>query len=532
MYLSPDAICSAYEGLVLLDDGHTGKRRREKTSALRYFFATAEINHNTAVGSDLSPSKTDNRTAFATAVGNVVRLDDTGAYTNDLRFDFKLSSSERAADYKTGNNFLTTRLNNGIRGGYPSRPSPLLTESAPLTPILHPNYATNIFSFGDWINYRGALAVWLSRNDDLAVSAPATPMDIASAIVIVLDSRYGSSVVRSLFPVADIESFLSSLSIALIDASAPDIISALDRLVNASSNSAPGTNTIVYGAPGTGKSFYLDSFQPCIRTVFYPDYLHSTFVGGYRPYVNAAGDITYRYIPGPFITAFISSIKSADEAPVYLIIEELNRANAAAVFGEVFQLLDRDVNGRSIYTITPDLILKEFLDVQLNGIADWQGELFIPSNLHLLASMNSADQGVEPLDAAFKRRWRYHFLPIDFSKIPAGDLRRDPIISHGGTDYSWVDFANALNSFLMSLGIDEDRFIGPFFMSESDLDDPNDRYAALGNKLLVYLWDDVVRHGLRHEVFSTSYHVFSQLIDDFLQKKWVFSDKFTASLTP
>jgi hypothetical protein len=146
--------------------------------------------------------------------------------------------------------------------------------------------------------------------------------------------------------------------------------------------------------------------------------------------------------------------------------------------------------------------------------------------------MNSADQGVEPLDAAFKRRWRYHFLPIDFSKIPDGDLRRDPIISHHGIDYSWVDFAQALNTFLMSLGIDEDRLIGQHFMSESDLDDPNDRYTALGNKLLVYLWDDVLRHGLRHEVFLPKYRVFSELIKDFLQEEWVFSEKFTSSLIP
>ena len=324
--------------------------------------------------------------------------------------------------------------------------------------------------------------MWLCRFDDLSVSATATSAEIAAEVFQVLEARYGSAFLSSLVAQADIENFLNELSGNLVDNGPPDVLAALDSLINSSGPASKGANTIVYGAPGTGKSHYLSQFSPNVRTVFYPDYMHSTFVGGYRPYV-AGGSITYQYIPGPFIQAFIQAIKAPNDEPVYLIIEELNRANAAAVFGEIFQLLDRDHTGKSAYQIEPDLVLKDFLDVELNGQTEWQGQLFIPSNLHLCASMNSADQGVEPLDSAFKRRWQYHFLPIDFDQIPAGDLRRDPVLNHNGTDYSWVDLAQALNEFLKSLGIDEDRLLGQHFMSESDLDDPADRYASLGNKL-------------------------------------------------
>ena len=536
MYLTPTAVCAAYEKLKQIDDDEEGKRRRERTSALRYLFATAQLNHSSPKSNSLAPTEAKNRKLFSNAVGEVVRLDNDGSYSNDLHRDFRVSEQERATDYKAGNNFLTKKLKEGISDGYPRRPSPLITEQAPFRPVLHPEYAENIAKYGDWHGYKGALCVWLCRFDDLSVTPTVTVAELAEELFKLLEARYGSDFISSLVKQADIEKFFTELSGSLVDNGPPDILAALDSLISSvsatpSSSASPiGVNTIVYGAPGTGKSHYLNQFVPNIRTVFYPDYMHSTFVGGYRPYVSG-GSITYNYIPGPFIQAFIDAIKAPDNDPVYLLIEELNRANAAAVFGEIFQLLDRDDTGKSAYSIEPDLVLKEFLDAELNGQAEWKGKLFIPSNLHLFASMNSADQGVEPLDSAFKRRWRYHFLPIDFDQIPAGDKRRAPVVKYNGREFSWVDFAQKLNNFLMGLGVDEDRLLGQYFMSESDLDDPTGRYASLGNKLFVYLWDDVLRHGLRHEVFAQKYRAYSHLIDDFLQGEWVFSDQFSRALT-
>lgn len=181
-----------------------------------------------------------------------------------------------------------------------------------------------------------------------------------------------------------------------------------------------GVNRIYYGAPGTGKSYSINQVvkgHKVYRTVFHPDTQYVDFVGGLKPSMGEEG-IEYTFRPGPFTTAYIDALNSPD-SHVFLIIEELNRAAAAAVFGELFQLLDRDKNGDSIYSIDiSDPDMQQYIDA-LAKVGSC-GKLKLPSNLSILASMNSSDQAVMPMDTAFKRRWLFEYLPINYNEATPG----------------------------------------------------------------------------------------------------------------
>jgi 5-methylcytosine-specific restriction protein B len=183
-----------------------------------------------------------------------------------------------------------------------------------------------------------------------------------------------------------------------------------------------GRNEIYYGAPGTGKSFEIDEITAgsnCIKTVFHPDTQYSDFVGCLKPVMD--GDaIQYKFREGPFCKALILAHQNP-EAECFLVIEELNRASAAAVFGEIFQLLDRAEDGSSRYVLDlTDPDMQSYLDGKAPGILS-DGRLGLPANLSILATMNSSDQAVLPLDTAFKRRWHFKYKPLDFFVVPTGE---------------------------------------------------------------------------------------------------------------
>lgn len=288
-----------------------------------------------------------------------------------------------------------------------------------------------------------------------------------------------------------------------------------------------GINLIVYGAPGTGKSRYLeDTFgKPPLskRIVFHPEYSYFDFVGAYKPipvYKNSddtfhnidgsettSGEpyIDYRFVPGPFIQALAEAWLDPSHMHT-LIIEEINRANAASVFGEVFQLLDRDINGYSEYSFTPSEDLYRYL-LSINGMQSYiSSGIKIPSNLNIVATMNSADQGVKPIDSAFKRRWGFHYIKIEFN----GDFHETAIIRYAGQDVYWGRLIQLINTKLSNrLHLDEDKLIGPYFIKPDELG----RKQAL-DKLLLYLWDDVLRHN-REIFFKSSINTFSELSGKF-----------------
>ena len=294
-----------------------------------------------------------------------------------------------------------------------------------------------------------------------------------------------------------------------------------------------GENIIYYGAPGTGKSHTIDDEideKNSVRTVFHADTTNSDFMGCLKPKMNGTA-IEYDFRPGPFTISVCNAIKDPEHHH-WLIIEEINRAPAAAVFGEIFQLLDRESGTcASRYSITlSDLDMKSYIEGEIgNGLE--QAKLKLPSNLTLLATMNSSDQAVMPLDTAFKRRWQFRYIPLDFNvaykskgkPCAVGDLK---ISDQAGIDIevSWKSFATTINTILTEQDIPEDRHLGPFFLSESEMkDNPKE---ALTGKLFMYLWDDVLRHGMKDTVFDSSIRTYGQLTRLYDDNEKIFSDQF------
>lgn len=257
-------------------------------------------------------------------------------------------------------------------------------------------------------------------------------------------------------------------------------------------------NRIIFGAPGTGKSHKLademigiESYE---RVTFHPDYTYANFVGTYKPVPakDEAGKdiITYKYVPGSFMRMLVKALLNPEQAHL-LIIEEINRANVAAVFGDVFQLLDRDANGVSEYAIQTSEDMRGYLSEALNVDVSKVESIKIPNNLFLWATMNSADQGVYPMDTAFKRRWDFEYIDID---------NNDKDINHywfevAGAQLHWNSLRKAINKGLTDNGINEDKLMGAFFVSKNVIDENNNEkfVEAFCNKVIMYLFEDAAR---------------------------------------
>lgn len=229
-----------------------------------------------------------------------------------------------------------------------------------------------------------------------------------------------------------------------------------------------------------------------------------------RPYVNLytgtrkTEEISYEYVPGPFMRVLAKALKSGmtdSPEPYLLIIEEINRANVAAVFGDVFQLLDRDFNNVSEYEISTSKDMRMYLAKEL-GVDESEVETIkIPDNMFIWATMNSADQGVFPMDTAFKRRWDFTYLGIDDAEDTMKASIKDKKYTFGiGDDarlVSWNDIRKAINNELSNetYRINEDKLLGPYFISNSILlNASNDEFLKVfKNKVLMYLFEDAVK---------------------------------------
>lgn len=275
-------------------------------------------------------------------------------------------------------------------------------------------------------------------------------------------------------------------------------------------------NRILFGAPGTGKSYTLNKEKNILlgvdneinyeRVTFHPDYSYANFVGTYKPvpYKDESGkdSITYKYVPGPFMRIYVKAIlngRTENVKPYILIIEEINRANVAAVFGDVFRLLDRDDYGVSEYPIQASEDMKKYLAEVLGGDPDDFCQLRIPDNMFIWATMNSADQGVFPMDTAFKRRWDFTYLGIDDSEneligkyVVLGNQNRQKV--------EWNKLRKAINVFLAKQKINEDKQLGPYFISrsivvpkETNVIDRERFIKTFKNKVIMYLFEDAAR---------------------------------------
>lgn len=294
---------------------------------------------------------------------------------------------------------------------------------------------------------------------------------------------------------------------------------------NNSTRKTGGINRIYYGAPGTGKSYTVEkSSRPETRTttVFHSDFQNSDFVGALKP-VMSDGSVTYKFSPGPFAIALKEAWLDPENMH-YLVIEELNRAPAASVFGELFQLLDRDNNGNSQYEI--DFPSEEFASWWRDETGE-EGKMRLPSNLSILATMNSADQGVYPLDTAFRRRWEHEYIPLDYKKAPEGQIGLRLKDDETPRTVEWSVFLKRLNQYFVEKinDLPEDRLIGPYFLSGYDLDNAKN---SIPEKLLIYIWDDLLRHTGRQEIFVSSIKTYGDLVRRNENGKVIFSEAFLA----
>ena len=364
-------------------------------------------------------------------------------------------------------------------------------------------------------------------------------------------------------------------------------------------------NRIVFGAPGTGKSFKLnnekkelvgDNEEQYERVTFHPDYSYSNFVGTYKPiminsneivnqddkeivevlndknisaqekydklydkfkddnsltrlsiliglydggdfvakkadgsdaakssveknhgkaikpYVNlinnnANGDISYEYVPGPFMRLFVKAKKNPN-TPYLLLIEEINRADVSAVFGDLFQLLDRDDNEESIYPVEANEDIKKFL--LKKGIELENNKIKIPNNLFIWATMNSADQGVFPMDTAFKRRWDFDYIGINNNESQIENIKFNISVTNKNDSTKpmpiyWNDLRKSINKYLSDNKINEDKQLGAYFISKKILNSGRDEdfLSTFKNKVIMYLFEDAAKQK-RMDMFSGS----------------------------
>lgn len=312
-----------------------------------------------------------------------------------------------------------------------------------------------------------------------------------------------------------------------------------------------GKNIIYYGAPGTGKSYGLtelikesgiDDYDPKAgnefveRITLHPEYTYSDFVGQIMPVVRtnqnalSGKTITYDFQAGDFTRTLRRAFENKDH-PVFLVMEEMSRANVAAVFGDLFQLLDRDRDGYSEYAIDNPLIAKYVFE------DEHKTNIYLPPNLMIIGTVNNSDQNVYVMDTAFKRRFEWRYV----STIPQGSFTNNPKISFvdkNGNEQRvlWKDFFETLNDYIVNtLKLSEDKQIGPYFIKFStDSSLPSDELLKhnnwlIKNKLLQYLWEDVSTVSnitSEQNLFSENIRSFSSLYSMYENNEAIFSHSF------
>lgn len=296
-----------------------------------------------------------------------------------------------------------------------------------------------------------------------------------------------------------------------------------------------GLQQIYYGAPGTGKSKTIKDLtfgESVIRTTFHPDSDYASFVGTYKPITEEVvlrdcngkkvidddtkevvkeERIAYKFIPQAFLEAYVEAWKKLGSSKKqYLIIEEINRGNCAQIFGDLFQLLDRNEYGFSDYPIVADKDMQKYLKKEFAGweitnkdeINQLYGEanmvnlimkgerLVLPSNLYIWATMNTSDQSLFPIDSAFKRRWDWKYVPIREGRDKETNAHLNWYINTGDKQYKWWSFIKKVNDLIGSLTNSEDKKLGYFFCKAKDGEIDADLFVS---KVIFYLWNDVFK---------------------------------------
>ncbi|WP_434581521.1 AAA family ATPase [Sulfurimonas sp. NW15] len=322
---------------------------------------------------------------------------------------------------------------------------------------------------------------------------------------------------------------------------------------------------ILFGSPGTGKSYKIldggssiknglniESNENIFRTIFHPEYKYGDFMGKLLPHTEGGG-ITYKFYSGIFLKALAKAYRNfldGNKENVLLIVDEINRGNTAAIFGTVFQLLDRNEDGWSSYEVNvsdlefnallnamdiaktskttfakcsddAEVVLPEDLKFLLNG------EIKIPQNLSIVGTMNTSDESIYYMDSAFKRRWEWEYIPVDGGIAPKiGEISlQDLKISDWDVSYKNInDFILENDKYVRKV---EDKLIGKWFLKENERD-----LKSVQNKLMFFLWDTVFQRdktpleellnkGIKEEdkVTLKTFGDFADHVGDFLKKR-------------
>lgn len=253
---------------------------------------------------------------------------------------------------------------------------------------------------------------------------------------------------------------------------------------------------IFYGSPGTGKSREVENRtqgHSKTRTTFHPETDYHSFVGSYKPVMNGS-NIEYKFVPQAFTKAYCEALKNPNE-PHFLIIEEINRGNCAQIFGDIFQCLDRDETGKSKYEVDCNEDLANYLKEVFTGTDIVTDKIILPNNLYILATMNTSDQSLFPMDSAFKRRWDWEFVPINYED--ANSLN----IVIGDSIYNWGNFIEIINPKIKELTGSEDKQLGNRFVNPKD---GNITFDQFRSKVLFYLWSEVYKdeYGSQNSIFK------------------------------
>ncbi|WHX66060.1 AAA family ATPase [Peribacillus frigoritolerans] len=317
-------------------------------------------------------------------------------------------------------------------------------------------------------------------------------------------------------------------------------------------NQIKGINRIYFGAPGTGKSYNIEKFikengianyndkidcPNVFRATLHPEFTYTDFVGQVMPVVTPINEdgsntrIEYRFNPQVFTKALKFAIKHSNE-PVFLILEEMSRSNVAAVFGDLFQLLDRDENGESEYRIDNLIISTEIFG------GNSTKKIYLPNNFFIIGTVNTSDQNVFVMDTAFKRRFEFEY--VDANDV-AKDEKQAPLnnftFHFSGDDdtvdvvFDWINLYRALNDFITNqeeqgLGLSEDKQLGQFFIKFRQNDDSYN-YNQFSGKLLEYLWNDVQKVSYSNvSIFKQEISNFSTAYKAVRKGKNIFSHQF------
>lgn len=522
-YFSKPLLLKAYKTINSIHQDSKTQGATQTISALKYFFALEMF--YTKYNRPCDTSKKEDKKEFCSFVGAFVDVNDN-YFTSD--FYFPLKPKSESSDYNVGSNFFsvnsvkTSRSNGGQIIKFPTR------GNTPLICIQNGSLLEDKSLFDNLSSYLNddatifcAIAIWLSRNYDIDSNY------IFASTKSVLDNILPSELVGILMPKQEVfESFMDNLDIIVEDTKCKIEESEINMLF--SEKQPITTEQIIYfGAPGTGKSFKIEcregeTEEDRIRTTFHPDTDYSSFVGCYKPVPKENDDdkITYKFVPQCFTKAYVKAwkrfIKQKEIAnPNFtLVIEEINRGNCAQIFGDIFQLLDRSDDGFSQYGITPDIDLTNHLKGEFNDvkkIMSKQGyekistgeEMKLPPNFSIIATMNTSDQSLFPIDSAFKRRWDWEYIPIDYS--PKDAKTGEDIsfkIDINGNIYDWGRFIDTVNKRIYKLTHSEDKQLGYFFVKPTN--GGNISLKRFVSKVIFYLWSDIYKDyaGRKDSVFN------------------------------